>query len=88
MLEISFNVFIFSFDSEEDLQNVMNCRPWLLEASLLSLKPFNRYTPAAKIHFSKDVFWVNIHNVPIGYMNDKIGTDIGKTIGSVKQCDV
>lgn len=44
MLEISSNVFIFSFDLEEDTQKVMNQRPRLFEASLLFLKPFDGYT--------------------------------------------
>lgn len=29
-----------------------------------------------------------MHNLAIGYMNEKNSIDIEKTIGSVKQCDV
>lgn len=54
-LEISSNVYIFSFEFEEDIQKVMDQRPWLFEASLLSLKPFDGYTPATKMDFSKEV---------------------------------
>lgn len=84
MLEISSNVFIFSFDSKDDMQKVMNRHPWLFETSLLSLKPFNGYTPTIKIDFSKEVFWVHMHDLCIGCMNEKIGIDICKTIGTVK----
>lgn len=88
MLEISSNVFIFSFDFDGDMQKVMSRRPWLFEPSLLSLKSFDSYTPAAKMDFSKKIFWVHMHDLPIGCMNEKIGTNIEKIIGTVKQCNV
>lgn len=70
------------------MQKIMNRGPWLFEISLLSLNPFNGYTPIAKMVFSKEVFWVNMHNLPVGCMNEKIGIDIGKTISRVIWCVV
>lgn len=70
------------------MQKVMSRCLWLFEATLLFLKPFDSYTPTAKMDFSKEIFWVYMHNLPIGCINERIGTDIGKTIGTVKQCTV
>lgn len=84
MKEISTNVFIFSFGSESDMQIVMTCHSWLFESSLLSLKPFNGCISATKMDFSNEVFGVYMYNLPIGCMNEKIKTNIGKTIDSVK----
>lgn len=81
VLEINSNVFIFSFEIEDDMQRVMNRRPWLFETSLLSLKPFDSCTPVTKMGFSTEVFWVQIHELPIGCMDERIGTDIGKLLG-------
>lgn len=38
--------------------------------------------------YSKEIFRVQCHNLLNGCMNEKIGTQIGKTVGVVKTCDV
>lgn len=88
ILEISSNVYIFSFESKEDMQEVMDRQPWLFKTLFLLLKPFDGYMPAAKIDFSKEFFWVHMHKLPIDCMNERTRTDIGKSIGVVKLCNV
>lgn len=88
ILDIHQNTFIFLFEIEEDMSWVMNCRPWLFESSLLTLKEFNGHTSVLKMDFTNEAFWVHIHDLPIGCMNIKMGTHIGNTIGTIKTCDV
>lgn len=38
--------------------------------------------------FTKESFWVQLHNLPLAYMNEDIGRQVGDTIGVVKDCDV
>lgn len=40
------------------------------------------------MNLSSESFWVQIHDLPIACMNEDIGTQIRKTIGRVKACDV
>lgn len=63
-------------------------RPCLFESSLLSLKLFDGCTSASKMNFTKEPFWVQMHNFPIVCMNEDMETFIGTTIGEVKRCDV
>lgn len=65
----------------------MNIRPWLFDSYLLALKPFDGCTLSLKMDFSKEAFWVQLHNLPIACMNAEIGNQIGSTIGVVKECD-
>lgn len=66
----------------------MSRRPWLFESSLLSLKPFDGHTPALRMDFYRESFWVQLHNLSIAYMNEDMGNLIGNTIGLVKECDI
>lgn len=70
------------------MQHILSHRPWLFDSYLLSLKPFDGLTLLLKIDFSKEIFWVHLHNLPIGCMDEKIGPQIGKTLGALKTCDV
>lgn len=66
----------------------MDRKAWLFESALLSLKPFDGYTPASKTVFSRESFWVHLHDLPIDCMNEDMGTLIGNTIELVKGCDI
>lgn len=66
----------------------MTRRSWLFESSLFSLKEFDALTPVFKMEFSKEAFWVHMHELPIGCMNEDMGEQMGKTIGAVKKCDI
>lgn len=82
MVEIHPNTYIFSFESVEDVNWVMSRRPWLFENSLIIiLKEFNALIPTSKMDFTNERFWVHIHELPFGCMNEKMGLKIGKTMG-------
>lgn len=86
--EISHNLFIFSFECHEDMQRILNQRSWLFDSYLLSLKPFDGLTPSLKMDFSKEIFLVQLHNLPISCMNDKTSSQIGEMLGTQKACDI
>lgn len=67
---------------------VMTRKPWFFESSPLSLKPFDDCTLTSKMEFSKEAFWVQMHDLPITCMNQEMRTFIGNTIEEVKKCDV
>lgn len=87
VLDINPTTFIFSFENKTDKDWVMSQKPWLFESSLLSLKEFDGFTHVSKMEFLKEIFWVQMHDLPIGCLNVEIGTHIGSTIGEVKACD-
>lgn len=40
------------------------------------------------MNFDKEEFWVQLHNLPLAYMNKECGDQIGKSIGRVIEVDV
>lgn len=88
MVDIQPNTYIFSFDSVEDVNWVMSKCPWLFKNYLLILKQFDALTPTLKMNLTKEQFWVHMHQLLIGCMNEKMGLKIGKTIGEVIMCDM
>lgn len=54
---------------------------------LLSLQPFDGTTPTSKMDFSKESFWVQLHNLSLDCMNEDIGRQVRETINEVKAVD-
>lgn len=88
ILDIKQNIFIFSFDNDDDMNWVMHRETWLFETSLMSLKAFDKNILVTKMDFSSEAFWVNMHDLPIRCMNAEMGNQLGSTIGVVRDCDV
>lgn len=82
------NIFLITFESMEDKNWVQNGRPWLFNFHLLFLKVFDGHTPPSRMDFTKEAFWVLMHDLPLACMNEKFGFQIGNTIGSIQMCDV
>lgn len=66
----------------------MQGRPWLFDSSLLSLKQFDGSIQPTKMDFSNEIFWIQMHNLPLACINEFMGNLIGNNIGSIKECDV
>lgn len=86
--DINSNTFILSFECLGNLQRIMLRQPWLFDSYLFSLKLFDGLTPPSRMSFSRESFWIQMHDLPIWCMNEKIETNIGKSISVVQQCDV
>jgi hypothetical protein len=82
--EIQENLWLFEFDEESDKQKVLDGRLWSYDHTLLILNEFDGKTPPLKTDFSTTPMWVQIHDMPLGCMNRKIGNKIGSSIGVVE----
>lgn len=88
IIDICPYISLVKFENQGDKHKVLLGRPWLFDNFLFSLKQFDGRVPPAKMDFSKEVFWVNMHNLPLACMNEAKGTSIDNTIGTVIECDV
>lgn len=70
--DIGTDSYVFSLEENSDMQRILRGKPWLFDTSLLSLQHFDGCTPPAKMSFSKEEFWVQFHNLPLGCMNANI----------------
>jgi hypothetical protein len=78
------NLFLLEFEYECDRIRVLEGRPWVFERSVLfAVEVFDGITPPFEIDFDKVAFWVRIYDLPLAYMGQEIGRQIGALIGEV-----
>ncbi|XP_041027018.1 uncharacterized protein LOC121267240 [Juglans microcarpa x Juglans regia] len=86
--EIGFNCFAITLASARDKSRVLEGCPWLFDNFLFVLKDFDGETQTNLLDFDSTELWVQMHNLPLGYMNKWMGTHIGTSIGRVSEIDV
>ncbi|KAF5474901.1 hypothetical protein F2P56_006754, partial [Juglans regia] len=85
--EIGTNTFVVTFANCGDRNRVLAGCPWLFDSHLFALKPFDGSTQAHLLDFTTAIFWIQMHNLPLGGMNCKMGELIGKSIGKVLEVE-
>ena len=74
---------LFIFDNKEDVDRILSSEPWSFDKYLVVLERYERQTPLEDLKFDKASFWVQVHNIPIGYRNKSVAEDICEVIGQV-----
>lgn len=74
---------VFSFENSEDVDRILSGEPWSFDKSLVILQRYNRLTSLDDLTFDKVSFWVQVHNIPIGYRTKSVAEDICEAIGIV-----
>jgi hypothetical protein len=52
------------------------------------LNEFNESIPPSQIEFNHSPFWVQVHDMPLLYMNQVVGMNIGESMGEVEDVDI
>ncbi|KAF5475845.1 hypothetical protein F2P56_007609 [Juglans regia] len=81
--EVGENRFLIEFNKDEDRQRVIKGRPWSFDRWLLCLHAFEGNMPVNDIQFTREEFWLQVHNMPLGTMTEEVGKQIGKNVGKV-----
>lgn len=85
--EISSNLFLFHFFHELDLKRIMEDGPWAFEQNLLVLRKLKPNESPQEATFTHSEFWIQAHNVPPGFVTEKVAMAIGSHIGNFIQVD-
>jgi hypothetical protein len=87
--ELYDNLWLLEFSNKADKRCIMEDRPWLFDRSILVLlKELDVNIPHMQMDFSKDLFWVQVHYMPLICMNQEVGLQIGQSLGTVEDIDV
>lgn len=82
-ITLSREKFQFIFEREEDLQTVLNDRPWSYNHWTMMLE---RWTPDPQPDFLSSLeVWVRIHNIPVNFYTIETMHTLGKAIGHVEE---
>jgi len=60
-------------DQALDKRLVKEGHPWLFYHSILVLKELDENLPPLQMDFSKALFWVQVHDMPLTSLNQEIG---------------
>jgi len=63
-----------------DKRRVKEGHPWLFDRSVLVLKVIDENIPPLQMDFSKALFWVQGHDMPLTCMNREVGFWIGQSM--------
>lgn len=77
------NVYAFGFEKEDDLCRVISRGPWSVMGALLVLRKWDQKKSFSDLDFNFSPFWIQIHGLPLGFLNSKAGMVITKSIGDV-----
>lgn len=86
--EVQDNTWLFEFMEGVDKVRVMEGRTWSFDKQILVLKEFDGNCPPSKMEFTKSPFWIQVHDLPLLCMNQRVGKKIGDPLGMLEDIDV
>jgi hypothetical protein len=81
------NKFLFQFYHLWDMERVFQGGPWLFDNHMLVLKKLSVGDDPLAINLDVVEMWVQVFNLPFGFMNDTMGLLIGSHIGRFVKYD-
>lgn len=79
--DVGENNLIFEFDTDTDLERVLEYEPWTYDKQLAIFQRIDNATTVSSLAFNEYTFWVQIHDLPIKSMMSELGISIGNSIG-------
>ena len=74
---------LFVFDNLADVDHILKNQPWSFGKHLIVIQRYDSDTPARELRFNKATFWVQVHDIPIRYMSQKVAESLCETVGEV-----
>lgn len=79
--------YLFQFYHKIDMLRVLNGGPWVFDNHMLILGVVKAGETLTKIPLNHVCFWVQIHDLPVGFMLEVVGQHLGNYIGSFVEYD-
>jgi hypothetical protein len=81
------NRFMFQFYHHLDMERIYQGGPWLFENHMLVLRKLEFGEEPTTVALDNADIWVQVHQLPFGFMNEQIGMLIGSHIGGFIKYD-
>jgi hypothetical protein len=80
-------LFLFQFAHALDMEAVLQGGPWMFDNHMLILDRVQLGVQIENIPLHHVDFWVQVHNLPVGLMAEKVGKKLANYIGSFVEYD-
>ncbi|KAM6543681.1 hypothetical protein CsatB_008128 [Cannabis sativa] len=87
MKELDSNLFLFQFYHEVDIERVIEGSPWTFDRASLIFERVKSGENPRSIPLVKLDLWVQLYNLTVGFMSDKVIQGVGNYIGSFIKSD-
>lgn len=84
---LSPSLYKFQFFHEMDVHRVLQDGPWTFDQHLLVLASLDFGTVPQQVPLFLVNFWVQAHDIPSGFMSEKVAQDIGNFVGIFVEID-
>lgn len=85
--EIEQGLFLFQFFRKEDMLWVMSGGPWSFDNVMVALETVAAGEDPVKVKLWYLNFWIQLHNLPMGYMMESVGKQLGNFFGEFLEYD-
>ncbi|KAM6592919.1 hypothetical protein CsatA_000622 [Cannabis sativa] len=85
--ELDPNLFLFQFYHEVDIERVIEGSPWTFDRAPLIMERVSHGVNPITIPLNKIELWVQLHNLSIGFMSEKVIRGVGNYIGTFIKSD-
>ncbi|XP_073121703.1 uncharacterized protein At4g02000-like [Henckelia pumila] len=81
------NLYLFQFFHELDVSRVINDGPWTFDQHLLIFKSLELGMNPHQVPLFQVDFWIQVYDLPIGYMSERVARDVGNFLGKFVEAD-
>ncbi|XP_019158886.1 PREDICTED: uncharacterized protein LOC109155714 [Ipomoea nil] len=85
--EIQPNLYLFTFYHDTDLAYVLDNGPWAFENATLICQPLRSGEHPTQVLLNTINFWVQAHDLPVGYRTEKVLEKVGDFLGLFVELD-
>lgn len=80
-------LFLFQFYHKNDLDWMMSNGPWSFDNTILVTSTIPAGGDPTKVSLNEVAFWIQIYDLPSGYMSEVVGKQLGNFFGSFVSFD-
>ncbi|WOH08183.1 hypothetical protein DCAR_0727620 [Daucus carota subsp. sativus] len=85
--ELKSGIFLFQFYHKDDMNWVLSSGPWTFDGALLVMNTVKMGEDLVNVLLNEVDFWIQIHELPVGYMTEMVGKQLGNFFGTFLQYD-
>lgn len=74
-------VFLFQFYHKDDLKWMLTNGPWSFEGAMLIVNSIKVGEDPLMVTLNEMEIWIQIYNLPVGFMTEKVGQQLGNFFG-------
>lgn len=79
------HTILFVFDTNEEVEKILASEPWSFDRHLVVLQMLEIVVIVRDLAFNKVLIWVQVHFIPISFLNRGVAEELCEVIGEVDQ---